>query len=230
MVWCLEPARHLGDLGIGQPAVGLADVDERSLGRTGPVVEHREGVVGQHAVAAAVPDLDADHHAVERGQGLLQLQPGVAAAARAHRSTRGPSASGLRCHAPGPHRRSARARRRRRRRRARPARSPACPRRSSDSSRRRRSAQGLAQQRLGRRAAVAQREHIEGDVDDRHLGEDGRPTASCDRGATAAAGRAAPPRPSRPGSRRRGCPPSAGRLAAWPISGNWPVMSLRSRL
>ena len=73
----LEPARHLGDLGVGQPAVGLADVDQ-------PVVlgvADRERVVAQDAVALAVPDLDADDDAIDGGQRLLHLQPAETAPA-----------------------------------------------------------------------------------------------------------------------------------------------------
>ena len=73
----LEPLRHLGDLGVGQPAVRLADRDQPlALG-----VADRERVVGQDAVALAVADLDADHDAVDRRQGLLHLQPAEAAPA-----------------------------------------------------------------------------------------------------------------------------------------------------
>ena len=73
----LEPARHLGDLGVGQPAVGLADVDQ-------PVVvgvADGEGVIAQDAVALAVADLDADDDAIDGGQRLLHLQPAEAAPA-----------------------------------------------------------------------------------------------------------------------------------------------------
>jgi len=74
----LEPSRHLDDLLVGQAAVGLADGDQSAL-RTGSVVQHRKGVVRQHAVAFAVADLHADHHAVEGGQGTLELQPAITA-------------------------------------------------------------------------------------------------------------------------------------------------------
>ena len=70
----LEPACHLGDLGVGQAAVGLADVDQSvAVG-----VAHREGVVAQDPVALAVADLDADDDAIDGGQRLLHLQPAEA--------------------------------------------------------------------------------------------------------------------------------------------------------
>ena len=66
----LEPVGHLGDLGVGQAAVGLADVDQFvALG-----VADRERVVGQDAVALAVPDLDADDAAIDRRERLLHLE------------------------------------------------------------------------------------------------------------------------------------------------------------
>ena len=71
----LEPARHLGDLGVGQPAVRLADVDQSVV----VGVSDREGVVAQDPVALAVADLDADDDAVDGGQRLLHLQPAEAA-------------------------------------------------------------------------------------------------------------------------------------------------------
>ena len=74
----LEPGGHLGDLGVGQPAVGLADRDEL----VGRLVAHGERVVGQDAVALAVADLDADDDAVDRRQRLLHLQPAQAASTR----------------------------------------------------------------------------------------------------------------------------------------------------
>ena len=45
-------------------------------------VADRERVVGQHAVALAVADLDADDDAIDRREGLLHLQPAETAAAR----------------------------------------------------------------------------------------------------------------------------------------------------
>jgi hypothetical protein len=74
----LEPAGHLRDLRVGQSAVGLADVDE-PVGRRVP---DRERVVAQDPVPLAVADLDPDHHAIDRRQRLLHLQPAEASASR----------------------------------------------------------------------------------------------------------------------------------------------------
>ena len=73
----LEPRRHLGDLGVGQAAVRLADRDEPVVLR----VADGERVVGQDAVALAVADLDPDDDAIDRRQRLLHLQPAEAAPA-----------------------------------------------------------------------------------------------------------------------------------------------------
>src|SRR6185295_13141553 len=67
----LEPGRHLGDLGVRQPAVGLADRDQS----VGVRVADRERVVGQDAVPLAVSHFDPDDNAVDRRQRLLHLQP-----------------------------------------------------------------------------------------------------------------------------------------------------------
>ena len=74
----LEPAGHLGDLGIGQAAVRLADRDQ-AVGRG---VADGERVVGQHPVPLAVADLDADDDAIDGRERLLHLQPAQAAATR----------------------------------------------------------------------------------------------------------------------------------------------------
>src|SRR3546814_17016664 len=73
-----EPAGHLRDLGIGQAAVGLADVDQ-SVGRG---IADGERVVAQDAVPLAMADLDAADHAIDGGQGLLHLEPAEAAPTR----------------------------------------------------------------------------------------------------------------------------------------------------
>src|SRR4051812_7575789 len=73
----LEPACHLRDLGVGEAAVRLADVDELARLR----VADGKGVVRQHAVALAMPDLDADDDAVDCRERLLHLQPAQATAA-----------------------------------------------------------------------------------------------------------------------------------------------------
>ena len=59
-----------------RPVYALPMVSRRAVGLV--ALAHREGVVGEHAAALAVAPLDADHHAVERRQGLLQLQPAQA--------------------------------------------------------------------------------------------------------------------------------------------------------
>src|SRR5439155_14989397 len=69
---------HRRDLGVGQPGVRLADIDE--LARLG--VQHGEGVVGKHALALAVAPFGRGHDHVERGERPLQLQPRETATSR----------------------------------------------------------------------------------------------------------------------------------------------------
>src|SRR5438046_424080 len=69
---------HRRDLGVGQPCVRLADIDE--LARLD--VQHGEGVVGKHALALAVAPFDRGHDHVQRGERPLQLQPREAATSR----------------------------------------------------------------------------------------------------------------------------------------------------
>ena len=74
----LEPAGHLGDLGVGQAAVRLADVDQ-------PVergIADRERVIGEDAVALAMPDFHADDDAIDRREGPLHLEPAESAPPR----------------------------------------------------------------------------------------------------------------------------------------------------
>ena len=71
-----EPFGVLGDLGIGQTAVGLADVDQ--LAR--PNVLDRKRVVGQHAPSLAVAPFHRSDDDVERRERPLELEPGEAAA------------------------------------------------------------------------------------------------------------------------------------------------------
>ena len=167
----LEPAGHLGDLGVRQAAVGLADVDQLATGR----IANGERVVAQHAVTLAVPALHADDHAIDRGQRLLHLQPAEAAptgrigAARVldHQalvaSGAGGGEGGLQGGGIG----------------------------RGDEMRSREATaikgewqvdrvqpgaalrQRRPKQRFDRLAARPQRQHVEGDVDDRHLGPDG---------------------------------------------------------
>ena len=71
-----EPFGVLGDLGVGQPGVRLADVDQLA----GSCVFDRKRVVGQHAPSLAVPPFDRRHHHIQRRERPLQLQPCKAAA------------------------------------------------------------------------------------------------------------------------------------------------------
>ena len=47
-----KPFRHLGDLDIGQPGIGFADVEEFGIGLGSP---HRERVIRQNVTPLAVP-------------------------------------------------------------------------------------------------------------------------------------------------------------------------------
>ena len=60
---------HLGDLLVGEARVRLAHDAEAVP------IAHREGVVGEDAVALAVPPLDGGDDHVERAQRPLHLQP-----------------------------------------------------------------------------------------------------------------------------------------------------------
>src|SRR5579864_870813 len=79
----LEILRQLGDLGVGQSGVGLAD-SHQTVALLGA---DRERVVGEDAVPLAVTVLDRRHHHVERGERPLQLQPRLAAASWCVRRT-----------------------------------------------------------------------------------------------------------------------------------------------
>ena len=78
----LEVLRHLRDLLVGQPRVGLADVEEPLS------VADREGVVREHTTTFAVAPLDAGHDDVDRAQRPLHLEPFHAATAGAVRRPR----------------------------------------------------------------------------------------------------------------------------------------------
>jgi hypothetical protein len=69
----VEVLCHGGDLDVGQARVRLAD--RKQVGIVGLGRADGERVVREHATSLAVAPLDADHHAVEGGQRLFQLQP-----------------------------------------------------------------------------------------------------------------------------------------------------------
>src|SRR5438445_3417762 len=71
----LEILRHLGDLFVRQPGVGLADVREALA------VADGERVVGQDTAALAVSPFDRRHDHVQRAQRALHLEPFHAAPA-----------------------------------------------------------------------------------------------------------------------------------------------------
>ncbi len=68
---CARTRRHLGDLGVRQTRVRLAD-DQQPLA---VARAHGERVVGEHGVALAVTPLDADDDGVDRRKLALELQP-----------------------------------------------------------------------------------------------------------------------------------------------------------
>src|SRR5712671_4686509 len=70
-----EPLRHLSDLDIGKPGVGLADIDQ-------PVpTPHGKRIVAEDADTLAVSVFDGGYNHVERGQLAFELQPRLAATA-----------------------------------------------------------------------------------------------------------------------------------------------------
>ncbi len=165
----LEPARHLRDLGVGQAAVGLADVDE-AIGRR---VADGERVVAQDPVSLAMAHLHPDHDAVDRCQGLLHLQP-TETAPTGHVDARrvlDHQALVPACARVGERRTRARRRRPPPTRCERANRPPPIGHREVDArpAGRRRSAERHAEERLDRRAPSTgtQRQGVERDVDDR---------------------------------------------------------------
>ena len=77
----LEILRHLGDLFVGQPGVGLADA-QKAL-----AVADRERVVGKHTAALAVSPFHRRHDHVQGAQRALHLEPFHAAPARSVRGS-----------------------------------------------------------------------------------------------------------------------------------------------
>ena len=185
---------------------------------------HREGVVRQHAAPLAMAPLHPDHHAVQGGERLLQLQPAQATApglvGRVGSLTISPSL----------------------------CRSRASSKRASTSSAVRARARGGEEPRIGpirqrepfeRRAAVPQRvleqvlavevEQVERDEHDRDLDEQ-RPRAGPGRaGSGVRRSRGPRPRARAPARRRAGARRRQASVAA-ATSGNERVMSFRSRL
>ena len=70
-----EPLRQLGDFLVGQPGIGLPDIDQIFA------LAHREGVIAEHVDAFAVAELRRGHDHVERCQFALQLEPPATAPA-----------------------------------------------------------------------------------------------------------------------------------------------------
>jgi hypothetical protein len=69
---------ELGDLDVGQAGIGFADGEQAVVVF---LVSDGEGVVAEDIAAFAVAVFDADHDDVEGGVGLLEFEPGEAAAA-----------------------------------------------------------------------------------------------------------------------------------------------------
>ena len=70
---------QLLDLRVGETAVGFANDTQRIASF---FITHCKGVVAQHMAAFAVALLRLDHHHIQRGQGLLQFEPRLAATPR----------------------------------------------------------------------------------------------------------------------------------------------------
>ncbi len=69
---------HVRDLRVCQAGVRLADIDQ-AVAR---FVVDGEGVIGEHVLSLAVPDFDAGDDHVQRRERFLQLEPAEPAAAR----------------------------------------------------------------------------------------------------------------------------------------------------